>query len=157
MRTVRTMVVTLALAAAACDAAPAGPGLQPLQGTLTLAVSSGLAGADYAFKVTPNGEVVGIRCASLCAFQAGDTLQVLTSTQRSTLVDLVDASGITRLDADVEYPGRCCDYFFYGLTWSADGLTRTVKGPDATMPAAMVDLVHALALLPQSQVTAPPR
>jgi hypothetical protein len=147
MRTLGTMAALLALAAAACDGSPVAPGVDTIGGTLTLRVSGGLAGADYAFHVTPTGEIVGVQCASLCAFQPGDTLAVLTTAQRTTLADQVDASGITGLDADVEYPAACCDYFFYELTLSAADVTRTVRGPDATMPAEMADLVHLMTQL----------
>lgn len=94
--------------------------------------------------VAPDGEVVGDHCAVLCSFQAGDTLHVLTAAQRATLADLVDASGIAELGADVEYPTPCCDYFSYELTLSTADMTRTVKGPEATTPSGMADLVHAM-------------
>lgn len=144
MWTLRSMAALLALTAVACYGSPVAPGARTLQGMLTLKVTGGLAGADYAFHVTSDGEFVGDHCAVLCSFQAGDTLRVLTAAQRATLADLVDAAGIAGLDADVEYPAACCDYFSYELTLSAADVTRTVKGPDATMPSEMADLVHAM-------------
>jgi hypothetical protein len=150
MWTLRTMAALLALAVAACSASLVTPGLDTIGGTLTLKVSGGLAGVDYAFHVTPDGEVVGDHCAVMCTFQPGDTLRVLTTAQRATLADLVDASGIAGLDADIEYPAACCDYVSYELTWSAANVSRTVEGPDATMPVEMADLVHAMTQLTET-------
>lgn len=146
MRNMRALALILALAAAACDTTPTAPG-QSIQGTLSLTVTGGVAGADLAFHVTQDGAVVGDRCTSLCSFEAGDTIRVLSETERADLGDLVVASGIAGLDADVEYPGACCDYFVYELTFSSADVTRTVKGPDATMPPEMADLVQTVAAL----------
>lgn len=147
MRAVRTLGAILVLVVAACDATVVTPVPENLQGTLYLAVSGGVAGADFAYHVTTDGTVVADRCAALCTFQEGDTLRVLTASERSTLAGVVDASGIAQMDEDVEYPGTCCDYFTYEVTLTARGLSRTVRGPDATMPQEMANLVYALKAL----------
>lgn len=138
--------LVLALALAACDGGPTGPGAGDER--IEVRVTGGIAAADYAYRVE-GGAVTGIACGNLCDFRPGDTLLVLTPAQRRALSDAVRASGLPRWEGPEDSGTACCDQLHYAVAWSSEGLTRRFGGSDALLPAPFRDLVRSLQLMRQ--------
>lgn len=145
IRPISAWALLLAAGTAGCQASTLGPDAGD-DARIEVAVSGGIAAADYAYRVA-GGAVTGVSCRSLCAFAPGDTLLLLTPAQRRSLVEAVDRSGLPAWDGPEDSGTECCDQFHYRVTWSSDAATRTFGGTDGALPEPLREIVRVLQLL----------
>lgn len=109
---------------------------------ITLEVSGGLAGVDYAFSMDgEDGVVLAERCVSGCDFEEGDTLLVLTPRHVEDLAGMIADAGLLQLDRE-DYGTQCCDQFHYRLQYTDEARQRTVMGSSEALPE---DIRNAIA------------
>jgi len=126
-----------------CSTSPTGP--HDLEGlSIRLDVSGGIAGADISYVVESDGSVVGLRCASLCAFAPGDTLHRLSPAQAEVLVAAIVSSGLIEVEGLVDYGTQCCDQFEYTMALTDDDGEHTIRGSSEVLPEGMARLVGLL-------------
>jgi len=139
----RTLATVPLLLGLACGTRPTDP-LDLGELSIRVDVSGGLAGADLSYVVESDGSVVGLRCASLCSFAAGDTLHVLTPAQAEVLIATLRSSGILDAEGLVDYGTQCCDQFEYVLVVTDDDGEHTIRGSSEVLADGMARLVNLL-------------
>lgn len=101
---------------------------------IRLHVTGGLAGADYSvFLDGGAGSLVGESCISLCDFEPGEVLQVLTPEQVDYVWTLFQEANIHALDGE-DFGTQCCDQFHFDVTYSDRRGRSEVRGSSEVLP-----------------------
>lgn len=145
----KRIAALLLVALAGCDAGATDLPLDLVDASLLVEVEGGLAGADYAYAVTPKGVVVAERCRALCDFKAGDTLHVLSALQEQELAHALDRAGAREVTGVQDHGVPCCDHFVYVLTFENGGRQGVVRGAAPALPEPYRKLVALLERLRQ--------
>lgn len=104
---------------------------------IRLHVTGGLAGADYTVVLDGTARsLVGESCINLCDFQAGETLQNLTSEQVDYVWGLFQDAGVLALDGE-DFGIQCCDQFHFDLDYSDPRGRSRLKGSSEALPHAL--------------------
>jgi hypothetical protein len=115
--------------------------------TITLAVSGGFAGVQYAIVVDgATGEVRGLSCQASCDFEAGAVIVPVSSAQVEALSRRLDEAGVMAMQGR-DFGSQCCDDFHYQLTYRRGERVSHVTGDGARLPrdlATAVGLLHGL-------------
>ncbi len=115
--------------------------------TITLSVSGGFAGVQYAIEVDgASGVVRGLSCQAFCDFEAGAVILPVSSAQVEALGRRLDEAGVMAMDGQ-DFGLQCCDDFHYQLTYRRGERTSRVTGGGASLPrgvAGAVGLLHGL-------------
>ena len=139
----RLLLLAALLSLASCDGGATALIVEYPPATVLVEVSGGFAPADYAYRRTPDDVLVGVRCAALCDFQAGDTLHVLSDVQAAVLAQVLgEVAGTGARSKDYGVP--CCDQRAYRITFSDGSAETTVSGAASTLPDAHRHLVELL-------------
>jgi hypothetical protein len=102
-----------------------------------LHVTGGFAGADYTVVLDGNAKsLVGESCINLCDFQAGETLQNLTSEQVDYVWNLFEDAVVLGLDGE-DFGTQCCDQFHFDLDYSDSRGRSRVKGSSGALPQSL--------------------
>jgi hypothetical protein len=117
--------------------------------TIELAVSGGLAGADYAVVVDGGASALrGVRCERLCDFEDGAVLRSLTRAELDDLSRAFVAAGILEL-GDRDFGEQCCDQFHFQLAYSESRGAAAVRGSSEVLPGELNQAIRRiLALIP---------
>lgn len=119
--------------------------------TITLAVSGGLIGQSYAFRVDGEAlEVVGVRCDAHCDFEEGQLIVPVSAAQVSDLARRLEAAGVF-LHAG-NHGSDCCDQIGYDLSYTRGSRTARIQGTDQTLPAALATAMGHVAVLSRGRV-----
>ncbi|MDX1648000.1 MAG: hypothetical protein R3304_12710 [Longimicrobiales bacterium] len=136
-------LVAIALTGA-CDDVDFFLPVDPDRVRITVAVSGGLAGVDYALAVDgAEDEAVGLSCASSCPFEPGTVLLPLSSDQVAALAGALEEAGIEGWDGR-DFGVDCCDRFRYDLTYRNGKRSLRVAGGAGRMPDDLTDVVRLL-------------
>lgn len=104
---------------------------------IRLHVSGGFAGANYTVVLDGSARaLVGESCVNLCDFQAGETLQYLTSEQVDYVWNLFQDAVVLALDGE-DFGTQCCDQFYFDLDYSDPRGRSRVKGSSGALPQAL--------------------
>ena len=118
---------------------------------ITLAVSGGLIGQSYEFRVDGEArEVVGVRCEAHCDFEAGEIILAISEAQVEDLARRLETAGIFRRAGD--YGFDCCDQIGYDLTYRNGRRTGQVQGTDQTLPHELATALGHVAALGRRRV-----
>ena len=139
---------TLGLGCGAGDVAPA-----PEELTVTLAVSGGFAGVNWAIRLDgAAGLLIGERCEGrlACYWEPGEALTTVSAERIADLAAEFSIRGFPEL-VDRDFGTECCDQFNYRLTFRSGVAATTVHGSDTTLPADVRELIDlVLQLIPDA-------
>ncbi|MEJ2204987.1 MAG: hypothetical protein P8170_12865, partial [Gemmatimonadota bacterium] len=143
-----TLLATLAASVLAGCYSPVSLGpVVPDEVDITLSVSGGIAGVQYAIAVDgAAGEVRGLMCSSFCDFEPGAVLVPISPAQVAALGRRLEDAGVMDMDGR-DFGQECCDDFHYELTYRRGERSATVRGGGARLPrnlASAVGLLHGL-------------
>jgi hypothetical protein len=136
----------LALAAGGfrCQGGATGPDT-PATISIRLEVTGGIASAHFGYTIDGAAGVVrGELCQRLCDWQPGEILGSVSGEQVRALAARFEDSGFFALPRTDYGSGGCCDQQDYTLSYRDGRRDRTVRGNDFTLPAPVLELVHAV-------------
>lgn len=132
---------------ASCDPTGALAPADPQTVSITLGVTGGVGGADYAFTIDGGqGEVRGVRCLALCDFAAGQLLLVVSPEQVAYLAGLLDRAGAIGLDGR-DFGEECCDQRLIELHYERGERMARISGTEGRFPDSLAYAVSAIAPL----------
>ena len=128
----------------ACDSEGILGPIEPEDVSITVAVTGGLAGADYSFQVDgTTGEVRGLRCLSLCDFLPGEILVTISDEQVASLAARLEEAGVFDLDG-TNFGTGCCDFFHVDLTYERGARVSRLLGTEDQLPDALAVALRVL-------------
>ena len=144
----RSMWVSLLASAvmyiSACDISGAFGPVDTEEVTITLAVSGGIAGVSYAFRVDGRAAtVVGVSCTSFCDFETGEVILPVSAAQVEHLARMLEEAEVLGLDGR-DFGVDCCDDFVYDLTYMNGQSSAHVVGAGARLPQELAGAVAQL-------------